>query len=378
MTDLAALLRQRGVPDDEIARAEAHGRDALVLLTIDRLILPAGRRYTRGEVIARSGVDAEFARRLWRAMGFPDPGEEPVFTDADVRDLRALQSLTALGLADADVALQMTRVIGRAMAQIADAEVAVTRARVEGQLGDGSPMDDVGEVVARTAEVLLPALEQFLVDAWRRHLAAAARRQALSAMDSDEAGAPTEMAVGFADLVGFTAISQQLDEHELAVAVGRFEDIAYGAVADGGARVVKMIGDEVMYVGGNLGDAVSIGLNLADLYSEDEMLPDVRVGLTWGSVLARDGDFFGPTVNLASRIVNIAYAGSTVVSESVHEALADDGRFSWKALRPRRLKGIGWTPLWVVGRAGERPKASMPADVRRRIHERRERRERSK
>jgi adenylate cyclase len=105
-------------------------------------------------------------------------------------------------------------------------------------------------------------------------------------------------------------------------------------------------------------------------------MPDVRVGLAMGPALAREGDYFGPTVNRASRIVNIAYAGSAVVSDEVHEALEGDERFGWKALRPRRLKGIGWTPLWVLTRPGEgSSRAGLPAEVARRMRARRARRE---
>jgi adenylate cyclase len=102
----------------------------------------------------------------------------------------------------------------------------------------------------------------------------------------------------------------------------------------------------------------------------------VRIGMATGPVLSRDGDYFGPPVNLASRIVNIAYAGSAVVSDEIHEALGGDDRFGWKALRPRRLKGIGWTPLWVLSRPGEgSSRAGLPGEVARRMRARRSRRE---
>src|SRR5205085_3507701 len=104
-------------------------------------------------------------------------------------------------------------------------------------------------------------------------------------------------------------------------------------------------------------------------------LPDVRVALAAGPVLVREGDYFGPTVNLASRIVNIAYAGSAVASDEVHAALEGNEEFGWKALRPRRLKGIGWTPLWVLTRPAEGgDRHGFPAEVARRMRARRARR----
>jgi len=138
---------------------------------------------------------------------------------------------------------------------------------------------------------------------------------------------------------------------------------------------VKMIGDEVMFVTDEATSGAMIAVTLAEVYGDDETMPDVRVGLAIGPVLAREGDYFGPTVNLASRIVNIAYAGSAVVSDEIHEALEGDDRFGWKALRPRRLKGIGWTPLWVLSRPGEgSSRTGLPAEVARRMRARRDRR----
>ena len=129
---------------------------------------------------------------------------------------------------------------------------------------------------------------------------------------------PNHKAVGFADLVGFTALSQQVDEHVLAAVVDRFESIAYDTVVKLGGRVVKMIGDEVMFVVDDVRPAVEIALTLAEAYSRDEELSEVRVGLACGPTLEREADYYGPTVNLASRIVNIAFPGSVVTSDDVH------------------------------------------------------------
>jgi adenylate cyclase len=345
-----------------------------LLPVVDQLIL-GEKRLTQDEVVAAAGVDRDAARRLWRAIGFPDAApDERIFSEADVRDLQTLQQLTELGITDLDVALQLARVIGRSMARIADAQVATMREQLEAPLREqGASEAEVTEMVTGTLELLLPKLDQFLLNAWRRHLAAATRRSVMTTMSAEDEHGP-ELAVGFADLVGFTAISQQLDEQELARAVGRFEELAYDAIAERGGQVVKMIGDEVMFVSTDVRAAADIALTLAEVYAEDETLPDVRVGLAYGPVVARDGDYFGPTVNLASRIVHIAYAGATVVSERVHERLKDDPEFGWKALRPRRLKGIGFTPLWVLMRAGQKPPARIPGDVKKRIDERRARR----
>ena len=119
-------------------------------------------------------------------------------------------------------------------------------------------------------------------------------------------------------MVGFTLLSQHLSDEELAAVVRRFEEISHDIVTSARGRVVKMIGDEVMFVTDNVADAARIGLDLADAYADDDLLSDVRVGLAIGPVLVRDGDYFGPTVNLAHRIVNIGNPGTVLMSDEFH------------------------------------------------------------
>jgi adenylate cyclase len=159
--------------------------------------------------------------------------------------------------------------------------------------------------------------------------------------------------VGFADLVGFTALAQQLDDHQLAYVVDRFEATAYDLIGEAGGRVVKMIGDEVMFEIDDPTAGVELALSLAEAYHDDESVSDVRVGLASGPVLRREGDLYGPTVNLAHRIVGIAYAGAVVVSGDVRDGLEGDDRFAWKTVRTRYLKGLGRVQLHAVRRADD-------------------------
>jgi adenylate cyclase len=176
-------------------------------------------------------------------------------------------------------------------------------------------------------------------------------------------GALPDLCVGFADMVGFTMLSQQLSEEELAALVSRFEDVAHDTVTARGGRVVKMIGDEVMFVTDHPSDAARIALALAEAYADDELLSDVRVALAVGPVLVQDGDFYGPVVNLASRAAGIAAPGSVLVSDEFHSALLrhiDDhptlaGEFAFKAVRPRLVKDLGRVQLWAVHRPGSEP-----------------------
>src|SRR5438270_13563016 len=371
---LRGYLESQGVSEGDIAAAEEQGQEAVQLLAVDRILMPGEARYTQAELVEKVGFDLDQARRYWRALGFPDiPDGERAFTDSDVEALRTLKQLIDQGVVDPEVVMQLARVFGQSLSRMADSQVATLRTRVEEPLRNaGASEHEVTEAVTAVTAAMLPTIEGPVLHSWRRHLAAAAQRQLF--FTSDSSGQET-MAVGFADMVGFTAISQQLDEHELAAIVDRFESVAYDTIAEYGGRVVKMIGDEVMFVTEDPAAGAMIAATLAEVYGDDEGMPDVRVGLAMGPVLAREGDYFGPTVNRASRIVNIAYAGAAVVSDEVHEALEGDDRVGWKPLRPRRLKGIGWTPLWVLTRPGEGSRAALPLEVARRIRTRRERRQ---
>ncbi|HZT66771.1 MAG TPA: adenylate cyclase regulatory domain-containing protein [Acidimicrobiales bacterium] len=340
------FLLERGVPPEEIDRASEEGR--LPLLVVDAVIMPGQGRYSPTQVAELSGMALEQVKRFWRALGFPDvPDDEKAFGDSDLDALSTLQGLLAYRMADLESAVQMARVIGSSMARIAEAEVTASPV-----LRGGADSAEMAELFVLTADAILPGISRLLDYSWRRHLQAAARRAMLMRSHVDAGGAWADMAVGFADLVGFTVLSQQLSEAELAEMVARFEALAHDTVTVLGGRVVKMIGDEVMYVAQDPLTAAEVALSLSEAYADDEVLSDVRVGLACGAVLVRDGDYYGPVVNQASRIVNIAAPGSVLTSEAVHEALAGHEGFSWRALRPRYIKDLGRTLLFRLSRPG--------------------------
>ena len=335
-TEARTFLRAKGLAVTEIDRAEADG--TLHLLVLDWLVLPHQPKYTQAEVAEHAGMSLEETQRFWRALGFPDVApDEVAFTDHDLNALTTVTGLIHLGLTDVDVALQLARVIGQSMARVADS---APRPQLTGE--DSARF---AELFALTGGATLDGQAKLLEYVWRRHLQQSLRRHALHRTD---APGQTILAVGFADLVGFTALSQQLSESALAEVVSRFEALAYDTVSAGGGRVVKMIGDEVMFVTADTVAAARIALSLSDAYGGDEQLSDVRVGLACGPVLAREGDYYGPVVNLASRIVNIARPGSVLVSAEVVDALADAHGFSCRALRSRYLKDLGRVPLSVL------------------------------
>lgn len=347
------LLSQLGVPPSEIDEADSQG--TAQLLALERAVLNGPPRYTQAEVYERSGLDGELVSRLWRALGFPSVDDDvPAFTDDDVAVLGAVAGIIDAGAVDEDLVVQMTRVIGSSIGRIATAQVdaiddALARARQQGEFDDVDP-DMLMTTAALRSAHFLPIMPRVLEYVWRRQLAAAARSR-MAVVSGETAG--EGIVVGFADLVGYTALSQQLSEHELAEVVSRFEGIAYDTVASMSGRVIKLIGDAVMFEAPDPTEGAEIALALADAYRDDEELSDVRVGLAFGPVLRRDGDLYGSTVNLASRIVSVAYPGTVVLGEELFAELEDHEAYEFRKLRSHVLKDIGRVRLWRMRRTGD-------------------------
>jgi adenylate cyclase len=372
-----ALLVELGCSEEEIDRAVAD--DVLDLLVVDRLVVPAKHKMTQAEVAETTDIAIGTAQRFWRALGFLDVGDdERVFTDMDIEAVRLFQAMVAMGLVDTDSAVQMARIIGSSMARIAEAQAGPGSTPI--LMGTGDSVFDADEF-ARRAELSLPAMAQLLEYVWRRHLQAATRRTMLHRSRGQAQGTSPVLAVGFADMVGFTMLSQHLGDDELAAVVSRFETLAHDTVVALGGRVVKMIGDEVMFVVPTASDAASIGLSLAEAYADDELLSDVRVALALGPVLVQDGDFYGPVVNLASRLVGVANPGTVLASDEFRVALeaehldegtgapgsgprGSDQAFVMRPLRTRNLKDIGRIEVWKLARPGAAPGAARRRNMR--------------
>jgi adenylate cyclase len=302
---------------------------------------------TSVDVAREAGLDLAEARRLWRALGFPPVADdEPIFTPADVEVLRAVRVLLEMKSAHPADLLQLTRVIGQSLARVADAQVTAAADRLEQARTDAVTDEAARAALVERIQSLAPSLEQFLGYVWRRHLLAALRQRLATPSAADSA-----LTVGFADLVGFTALSQSITSQELAAIVDRFEAIAYEHVPERGGRVVKMIGDEVMFAVPDGAFAADIALALVDACARDSLVPDVRIGLASGPTLSWEGDLYGPTVNLASRLVNFARPGTVLVSDELGTRVRDDPRFELRHLRPVRLQGIGRVRPWALRRA---------------------------
>jgi adenylate cyclase len=349
VTTVRRMLLDAGCTPEELAQADREG--TLPLLAVERLMVPEVAAYDLAAVSARTGLDVDQVRDLWRTLGYPVPRPgEVAFNDADVEILTEVGQLMAGDVASADLVLQMSRVIGSSMARIASSQVDVISARVAGSPHRGTVADRevTDDQIVVSASALLPIVPSVLTASWRRHLQAAIRRR----LSIAETGQGQLGVVGFADLVGFTALSQQVTEDELAVIVEQFEQLAFDVVTAHGGRVVKMIGDEVMFTVDSPAAAAEIGLALSEGTRGADELSDMRVGMADGPLLEREGDLYGPVVNLASRMTAIAFPGSVLVGESMHAHLVDNPEYRLRMMRPRYLKDIGRVSLWVLRRSG--------------------------
>lgn len=343
--DARRFLAERGVPEGEVREAAAQG--TLPLVVLDALMFPDRPRYDEATLVGMAGVDPEYARALWRAMGFPRVPEGEVAFYED--DLRALRSAAGEGIPEVFATEEMlgaaivrqTRVMSAAMARIAEQSTDDVANVLSALRAQGASDDEIAGLMATSFR--LDQFEQLLWYLFRRQWRAAAWRRL-----ARPAQATSPVAVAFVDLVRFAAVTEQVADEELEQLVLRFEEAAHDAIAEGGGRVVKMIGDAVMFVADDPEQATLIAIDLVDAYAHDPLLPPARAGLSVGSVLARDGDYYGPTVNLAARIVDIARPSRVVVSDELHHALATSGHFAFQRLPPKRLKGIGRASLWAA------------------------------
>jgi len=323
---------------------EAPGAEAREAL--ERLLLGGPRRYTRAQVAERSGMPPERTRRLWRALGFPDAAEDdPAFADADVEALEVLSSLIDSGFVGPETEASIARAMGQALSRLADWQTdmladALIRAG-EREDGPGASADDAVEA----AKALLPRLRQVQDYVWRRHLAANADRLLAAVGPGDR----RELAVGFADLVGYTSRSRGMGGRELGKMIEDFESTAAEVIARHSGRVVKTVGDGVLFTAATGVAAVEIGLELPEVWAADDR-PPLRTGAAYGGVLTRLGDVYSPVVNLASRLTSLARPGTLLVDRELAEQLHDVPGYKVRRLRRVSVRGYDHLQPFLVRR----------------------------
>ena len=314
---------------------------------LERLLLGGPRRWTRLEVAERAGMPPEWTQRLWRALGFPDvPDAERVFTDADVAALGVLGRLIDSGFVGPDTEASIARAMGQALSRLADWQTDLLADVLSRRDPDASaaPPGVPGEAVD-AARILLPLLQSVQDYVWRRHLAANADRLLAPAGPADR----RELAVGFVDLVGYTSRSRGMAGRELGRMVEDFESIAAEVIARHAGRVVKTVGDGVLFTAASATEAVEIGLDLPEVWAADDR-PPLRTGAAYGTVLTRLGDVYSPVVNLASRLTSIARPDTVLVDRELARRLRRLPAYRVRPLRRVSVRGYDLLQPWLVRR----------------------------
>jgi len=311
-------------------------------------ILGEKAEFSAAEVAAETGITFEEVRRLWRALGFPEADGARMYTRADVDAVSLLVSAVDGGLLDFDLAVTLTRALGQTMARLADWEASAMVHQIE----DLVPGDPTPETREQTATLMFESLgesfEDLMLYTWRRHLSAAVAR--IMANDGDDDPHSTELSVGFADIVSFTALSNELSRERIGDMVELFESRCADVVATQHGRVIKSIGDSILFVNSDPIRAYDTAEGIIKVIGRDPRMPDVRVGLASGAVIMRLGDVFGPPVNLASRLTNVARRNRIVI-DAATAALLPAAEFETRPLPARPVRGFGVIEPLTVRRA---------------------------
>ena len=328
---------------DEAGQDEA-GHGAGLREELERLLLGGPRRWTRLQVAQRAGMPPERTQRLWRALGFADVADDDVvFTDADIAALGVLGELIHSGFVGPDTEATIARAVGQSLSRLADWQTDLLADVLSRRDDDGPPVGPGQAVDA--ARTLLPLLRSVQDYVWRRHLAANADRLLAVAGPADR----RELAVGFVDLVEYTSRSRGMGGRELGRMVEDFESAAAEVIARHAGRVVKTVGDGVLFTAVSAVDAVEIGLDLPDLWAADDR-PPLRTGAAYGPVLTRRGDVYSPVVNLASRLTSIARPGTVLVDRELARRLRRRPAYRVRPLRRVSVRGYDDLQPWLVRR----------------------------
>ena len=338
---LLERLAADGSDLDELRSAVADGR--LALLPLERML--SGRpRYTTVQVAERTGIPIEELERQWRSIGVAVPARDEVVMSAE--DLAAADRMREV--LDAGLDPEQLAELGRTVA-VAMSQFAAASRQVVGQtfIGGGGTEHEVSDRVKEGAGGLIPTVGPTLDYVYRLHLREQLRHAAFDEAAPDGiVGSPPDagtLAVGFADLVGFTKLGEQLPPEELGRITGRLEELAR-EVSQGPVRLVKLIGDAAMFASADTNALLDSVHELVERMAEGEEgeedePPLIRAGLAYGSVFTRGGDYYGRPVNLASRITETARPGSVLVTPEIRDH-ADEGAFRFSRARRKNLKGI--------------------------------------
>jgi adenylate cyclase len=338
--DLIRFVMGLGATIDDMALSGNLGE-----LALDLKLRPR-RGPTTGQVLESLALPDGAATRLLTALGIATD-RDALVTEGEAETIRLFA--TSIGLLGEDAAVQLARVTGSAMARVAETLVGEFRIQVElPRLGAGVPRVDVVKEYADITQALLPSFVRSLDALLRQQILAVARR--MWSTDPDQSTVTVWRTVGFVDLVGYTEASGALSARDLAQVLIDFDERTAHAVRRGNGQVIKMIGDEAMFVTEDAGDACQIALDLVATFTREQSAP-VRVGLATGAMISVMGDLYGTDVNLAARLVAVAEPATVAASQRTRDSTEE---FDFAALPSRTLKGFPQpvTPYRLLARHG--------------------------
>ena len=346
------------VEGEAAAEVDPEGRTTLV--GHECLLLGASPSLTLTEVAQRAGTSMEMAQKFWRAMGFADVDPDAIhFTEQDVA---ALQDTVALIDETSDSSLASASVLEllRAQSYTMDRLVLWELETFVTDLSERLGLDDTSArlVALDRIDGLVELLSRQLTYVWRRHMASILGRTdaEVSTRGREDTGPdlyPLIRSLGFVDIVSFTQRAQGMSKAALTHMLEGFENTARDVITSRGARVVKTIGDAVMYISDDLLIAADVVTALVDELQKGPDAIRVRASLVEGRVISRSGDVFGPTVNLASRLVDAAEPGSIRLDESTAMAIlrsSQADRYRVGQCHEVVAKGLGQIVPWSLER----------------------------
>jgi adenylate cyclase len=344
--ELLRYLTERGATVEQMV--EAHRLGALPGVAGELVTQGGTGMVAVADIAERCGLPVSRVMRILLAAGIPVERETEVPADLETLMSAFEQGAALMG---EEAILAFTRVLGAAANNVAEAAIALFFAELGPGTARGGP-DELGR--ARLAEAATTVftevpdvLAHLVMDAFERaQRRAQTSRSWLGPVPSadDEADGPTEVvALGFVDLVGSTAWAQTLPLRDQNLALTRFESAAWTSAVLAGGRVIKMIGDEVFFTAPTAEAACRIGLEVCRAAAQDDVLPPARGAVGIGPATPREGDYFGPLVNLLSRLVKTGAPGQVVVTEAVANDLSPD-TWALRPLEPTALRGIA-TPV---------------------------------
>ncbi len=328
-TEIDAYLKSLGASDEQIALARRAGH--LTGLAGD-LLLAGGAKYTAVDLASQAGIGVDEVVFMWRAMGVVVPdSQRTMFSDGDADLTRFLVQGNPVGPHGAE----LLRVLGTSLSRIAEAAVSVYVQTQEPSRD--APDLDMLAWAKQQATVIAAALRlgDSLGVVFAHHMRDAIDRQRAAQADVSDKTIH-RLAVGFVDLVGFTPLSQHVSPASLLELIGAFETEAFEVASSHNGRIVKHIGDEVMFVAQDSVSGCAIAYEITAASGSDI---EPRGGVCFGDVITRYGDYYGPVVNRASRLAELAIPGEVLVDEET--ARLAGGSFEFHAGGHRLLKGFG-------------------------------------